>query len=126
MSWFYSQMQQMHTLLAWSSVVLFLLRGLALQFKAEWPLDMRLRALVFGVNFLLVIAGISLWGSLNYNPMVHTWLLAKFIAIAVYVACVHWAMGRDEFSALAYVGGLLALGYVMAVALTRDPALGLL
>lgn len=125
MSWFYSQMQDMHILLAWCSVALFLVRGLALQFKAEWPLDVRLRALVFGVNFLLVIAGLSLWGSLNYNPMVHTWLLAKFIAIAAYMACVHWAMGRGEFSLLAYLAGLLLLGYVMAVAITREPLLGL-
>jgi uncharacterized membrane protein SirB2 len=124
MSWFYSQMQDMHILLAWCSVALFLVRGLALQFKAEWPLDIRLRALVFGVNFLLVIAGLSLWGSLNYNPLVHTWLLAKFIAIAAYMACVHWAMGREEFSPLAYVAGLLLLAYVMAVATTREPLLG--
>ena len=40
---------QIHALLAWFSVGMFLVRGLAYQFGAAWSLDDRLRTLVFGI-----------------------------------------------------------------------------
>ncbi|MET0518795.1 MAG: SirB2 family protein [Burkholderiaceae bacterium] len=134
MDWFYLPMLQWHALLAWTSVAFFLIRGLAFQFGgegtpwarwAEWAMDARLRILVFGVDLLLTVTGLSLWGSLHYNPLRETWLLAKLLALLAYTVCAHWAMGRGEFRIAGYVAALAALGYMLAASITRSVVMGL-
>jgi uncharacterized membrane protein SirB2 len=123
---FDAQMSEIHTLLAWLSVLLFLVRGLAFQLGANWAMDTRLQTLVFGTDLLLTITGLSLWGLLYLNPMIDSWLGAKLLALVAYTVLAHAAMGRSEFSILSYVGALLMLAYMMAASITRSAALGLL
>ena len=125
MDWFYSQMVFIHSLLAWCSLTLFLIRGLAFQFGAEWSMDVRLRAVVFGVDTMLTVCGLSLWGSIGYSLTRDTWLTAKLLALVGYTVCAHWAMGRGEFRLLGYLLALLQLAYMMGVSITRSPWLGL-
>ena len=125
MDWFYGPMVKMHALLAWCSIVLFLVRGLAHQFGAAWVTDERLRTLVFSSHVLIVVSGLSLWGALHLDPRYETWMTAKFIALGIYFATGHWAFGRGEFRLLGYVLALVALAYVMAVSVTRQVLLGL-
>lgn len=121
-----TQMGEIHALLAWISVTMFLVRGLAYQLGAQWELDSRLRVLVFGVDTLMFITGLSLWALLYLNPFLRdSWLLAKLIALGVYIACSHWSMSRDEFHLVGYVLALLALAYMLGVSMTRSPWLGL-
>ncbi|MCV2362913.1 SirB2 family protein [Paucibacter sp. DJ1R-11] len=120
------QMSEIHVLLAWSSVALFLVRGLAFQFGGQWALDSRLSVLVFGIDALMTITGLSLWALLFMNPFLRdSWLLAKLIALVVYTGCAHWAMGQGEFRGLGYLLALLALAYMLACSITRSPWLGL-
>ncbi len=120
------QMSEIHVLLAWCSVALFLVRGLAFQLGGQWALDSRLSVLVFGIDLLMTITGLSLWVLLFMNPFLRdSWLLAKLIALAVYTICAHWAMGRGEFRSLGYLLALLALAYMLACSFTRSPWLGL-
>jgi uncharacterized membrane protein SirB2 len=120
------QMAEIHALLGWAAVALFLLRGLAaLQFGAVWALDIRVKVMVFGVHFLLAITGLSLWGLRYYNPLRDGWLGAKLVALAAFMGCAHWAMGGEEFDVAGSLFGLLALGSILAVSVTRSPTLGL-
>ncbi|MCV2418989.1 SirB2 family protein [Paucibacter sp. DJ2R-2] len=120
------QMSEIHVLLAWCSVALFLVRGLAFQFGGQWALDSRLSVLVFGIDALMTITGLSLWALLFLNPFLRdSWLLAKLIALVVYTVCAHWAMGRGEFRSLGYLLALLSLAYMLACSITRSPWLGL-
>lgn len=125
MDWFYLPMVEMHALLGWCSVALFALRGLAHQFGAVWVMDERLRTIVFSSHVLIVVSGLSLWGALLHDPRTEPWMIAKFIALAVYFATGHWALGRSEFRVVEYLVALLALGYVVAVSVTRQVLLGL-
>lgn len=128
MDWFYLPMLQWHALLAWVSVAFFLVRGLAFQFGgrwADWAMDPRLQTLVFGVDVLLTVSGLSLWGSLHYNPLRETWLFSKLVALVIYTVCAHWAMGRGEFRIAGYVAALAALGYMLAASFTRSVVMGL-
>lgn len=124
MDWYYLQMREMHALLAWVSVGFFLARGLAFQFQMQWPMDVRVRTLVFGCDFLLTICGLSLWGLLQFNPVYQAWLGMKLLALVGYTVAAHWAMGRGEFRVIGYVLALLLLAYMMAVSYLRDPWLG--
>ena len=126
---FDTQMGQIHALLAWASVALFLVRGLAFQFGARyavWAMDTRLQTLVFGIDLLLTITGLSLWGLLYLNPMRDAWLGAKLLALVAYTVFAHAAMGKSEFSILSYVAALLMLAYMMAASITRSAVLGLI
>ncbi len=125
MDWFYSQMLEMHVLLAWFSVAMFAVRGLAALFDAEWRMDGRVLTLAFGAYTLLAVSGLSLWSLLNHNPMREDWLAAKLIALVIYGFSAHWAVTRQAYRATAYVLALLMLAYIMGVSLTREAWLGL-
>ncbi len=120
MDWFYGGMLDMHRALGWASIALLMLRGLALLWREELADDDRVRAISFGIHFLLAISGLSLWGLLHHNPLRDTWLLAKLLALAAYAPCAHWAIVKNEYRALAYVAALLLLGYAMATSLSRS------
>ncbi|MBT9491002.1 MAG: SirB2 family protein [Paucibacter sp.] len=119
------QMGQIHALLGWFSVAMFLVRGLAYQFGLAWSLDVRVRTLVFGIDLLLTITGLSLWVLLYLNPLRDGWLLAKLLALAAYTVFAHMAMGSQRFHWPAYLGSLLLLAYMLGVSVTRSPWLGL-
>ncbi|MCV2356774.1 SirB2 family protein [Paucibacter sp. B2R-40] len=120
------QMGQIHTVLAWFSVAMFLVRGLAFQFGRAWAMDERVRTLVFGIDFLLTITGLSLWVLLYLNPFLRdAWLLAKLLALVAYTFSAHMAMGSSRFHLPAYFVSLLLLAYMVAVSVTRSPWLGL-
>ncbi|MDC8774258.1 SirB2 family protein [Roseateles albus] len=119
-------MGQIHAVLAWSSVAMFLVRGLLFQFGAPWVMDERVRTLVFGIDFLLTITGLSLWVLLYLNPFLRDgWLLAKLLALAAYTFSAHMAMGSNRFHLPAYFVSLLLLAYMVAVSVKRSPWLGL-
>lgn len=119
------QMGQIHAALAWASVAMFLVRGLAFQFGAAWSLDVRLRTLVFGIDSLLTITGLSLWALLYLNPFLRDgWLLAKLLALLAYTVSAHAAMSSNRFHLPAYLAALMALAYMMGVSITRSPWLG--
>lgn len=127
MSYSYDQqMSEIHALLAWCALLLFLVRGLAFQFGGRWAEDSRLRVLVFGVAVILTVTGLSLWVLRYHDPLRDGWLLAKLLAWVAYLECGHWAIvGRGSLRWLAYLGALLLLAYMMGVSVTRSPWLGL-
>lgn len=119
------QMSEIHALLAWSFIALFLIRGLALRLGASWVPDMLV--LVFGALVLLIVTGLSLWVLRYHNPLRDTWLLAKLLAFAGYGFIAHRALGQEGHLRLPeYVAALLLLAYIMGASYTRSAALGLL
>jgi uncharacterized membrane protein SirB2 len=124
MTWFYSQMIQWHVLLAWCSVALFFTRGLLFQFGApQWQAiakDARLMVLVFGVNACLVVTGLSLWGSIGYDPMRDWWLGVKLVALVGYMFCGHWAMSQARLHVLGYLTALALLALAMDLSINRQ------
>ncbi|HEX2009649.1 MAG TPA: SirB2 family protein [Roseateles sp.] len=126
MDWFYTQMLGLHRILAWCSVLLFAVRGLAFQLGATgWATDTRGGLIAFATNTLLTISGLSLWVLLHFDPLRDDWLLAKLLAVAGYGLCAHWSMRDAQFSLPVFCAALLMLAYAMAVSITRLPLLGL-
>ena len=124
MTWFYTQMVQWHVLLAWCSVGLFLIRGALYQFGSpraqEIAKDARLLVLVFGINACLVVAGLSLWGSLGYHPIRDWWLGVKLVALVGYWICGHWAMSQTRLHLLGYLTALALLALAMDLSINRQ------
>lgn len=125
MNWFYLQMLELHKVLAWCSVLIFAVRGLAAQFGLGWAKDSRLLLMIFGVNMLLAVTGLSLWGLLHFSPLRDSWLTVKLLVLVAYALCAHWALGSGEFHVPAYMAALMLLAYAIALSATRQPLLGL-
>jgi uncharacterized membrane protein SirB2 len=78
---------------------------------------------------LLLGAAITLALISHQYPMQQPWLTAKLVALVAYVVLGSMAL-RAEASALrqrlSYAAALATVAYIVGVALTRSPTLGLL
>ena len=73
---------------------------------------------------LLLASAIGLALRLEQYPLVNPWLTAKLAGLLLYIALGSIALRRGRtkgIRAAAAAGALLAFGYILAVALTRQP-----
>jgi len=127
--YWYLQMLQLHVGLVVGMVLLFLIRGAGAVAGARWAMDDRLRTLAGGIDFMVTLVGLSLWAMLQVDLMQQPWLAMKFLLLAVYIllANVTLRLARStEARLLGYIGALLCLGLMVAVARTRLAFAGLL
>ena len=78
------------------------------------------------VDTVLLASAIVLAVQLRYSPMAQPWLMAKIIALLVYVGLglVALRLGRSKgIRALAWLLGMVVFGYIAAVAMSKS-ALG--
>lgn len=77
------------------------------------------------VDTVLLVSAIGLVLVLHQYPFVHHWLTAKVLALVAYVVLGSIGLkygGSRLGRALACAAALLVFGYIVAVALTHDPA----
>lgn len=125
MDWFYTQMVEMHVLVAWISAAVFAVRGAAALFGATWHMDFRLLALAFLAYTILVVSGLSLWALMHHNPLHGGWFAGKLLALVVYGVCAHWAVGKGHYRAVGYSISLLMLTYIISAGMTRQAIPGM-
>ena len=73
---------------------------------------------------MLLTAALMLVTILHQYPFVHGWLTAKVLGLLAYIVLGSIALRRGRTRAVraaAFAGALLAAGYVVAVALAKDP-----
>lgn len=76
------------------------------------------------VDTLLLAAGIMLAIDIHQYPGVNGWLTAKALGLIAYILLGTIALRRGKSMRIrvtAWVGALLVFGYIVAVAVTRDP-----
>lgn len=76
------------------------------------------------VDTLLLASAIALAVRLGQYPFVHGWLTAKVLALIAYIVlgAIGLRYGRTRrIRVVAWVAALLTFGYIVAVALTRQP-----
>lgn len=120
----YLAMKHAHMLFALVSGAFFLLRGIWMLIDSGW-LQRRWVRIVPHINdTLLLTAAIVLMVQLDQYPGTHAWLTAKVVALIVYIGLGMLALkpGRPKSIRVAAFGGaLLTYGYILGVALTRNP-----
>ena len=75
------------------------------------------------VDTVLLASALWLAWRLGQYPFVHGWLTAKVLALLAYIALGSIALRRGRSGAVrawTFAGALLAAGYIVSVALTRD------
>lgn len=121
----YSLLKQLHLTTIAITLALFVLRGIWMM-TASRRLQARWVRIVPHVNDTLLLAsGISLAVLLQQYPLVHGWLTAKFFALILYIVLGTYALKRGKTQGLritAWIAALLVFGYMVAVAITHNPA----
>ena len=122
----YSEMLEMHRWLAVASVVVFALRALDVIARTRWLSEGTGKLINVLLGVPLVVSGLSLWGLLQTNPWVETWLLMKFVLLAAYVGLGTLALRAKtrEGELLALILAMACMGLLFGVAMTRDPFMG--
>ncbi len=124
----YVALKHLHLTTVAITIVLFLFRATLMLW---WSKGLRWRwvRIVPHVNdTLLLLSGIGLMLQIQQYPFVQHWLTAKLLALLAYILLGTVAIKRGRSRRIriqALIAALLSLGYLIAVARTHSPTLGL-
>ncbi len=110
------------------SISLFVLRGVLQLRSIPWRDSVLLQHLPHVVDTVLLTSAIWLAWSLEQAPFMNTWLTAKMVMLFAYILFGMKALGKTSPStrrSVYFVAALLSVGYIVGVALTHSPTLGL-
>lgn len=116
-----------HVACALASPILFSVRAWR-SIRGRDPAQGWLRVTPHVVDSLLLLAGIGLAFLIQQYPFVNGWLTTKLFALIAYVAAGHFAVRRARTArgkTIAWLLGLVIVLYIYAVAVSKDPSLGL-
>jgi uncharacterized membrane protein SirB2 len=120
----YLLVKSLHVTLAVLSITGFAARGVLMLCDSPLLGARAVRIAPHIVDTLLLASAITLAWMLKQYPFVHGWITAKVLALFAYIALGSLALrpGRPKaVRAAALVAALAAVGYIVSVALTRDP-----
>jgi uncharacterized membrane protein SirB2 len=118
----YPILKLMHVSFALASLMLFFWRGLY-AVQGRYSPKVWIRVAIHSVDTLLLATGVAMAFALSLNPLTAPWLGAKLLGLVCYVAAGTKAIRgstvreRSWFFAIS----LLVFGYIVAVALTKNP-----
>lgn len=120
----YYALKHLHMTLAVLSGALFLLRGLWMLAESRRLEQRWVRIAPHAVDTLLLASaiGLAVWSS--QYPGQSPWLTAKLVALVAYIGLGTVALKRGrtrQVRALAFAGALACFGYILAVAVTKNP-----
>ncbi|OGB21059.1 MAG: regulator SirB [Burkholderiales bacterium RIFCSPLOWO2_02_FULL_57_36] len=122
----YLAIKTIHVTCAVLSISFFMVRGVWMLFDPARLHRRWVRTVPHVIDtVLLTSALIMVYWSAQY-PFVQPWLTAKVIALIVYIVLGSIALkrGRTETVRItAFIGAMLVFGYIVMVALTRQPLL---
>lgn len=122
--WLYQATLSLHVTTVTLSVLLFTARGLGVAFHQSWPMQARWRWLSVGIDTLLMAAGLSLWGLLQFNPTTDTWLGVKLILLLVYIVLGSYGLKRAKSHrarVLFFIAALATALTMVSIALAHHP-----
>jgi uncharacterized membrane protein SirB2 len=103
----YPLIKATHVGLVLASVVLFALRGIAVQLGSPLGMHALVRYSSYTIDTALLTAALLLAFMLHMDPLTHTWLGLKIVLLVVYVVLGSYALKRARTQA-ARLGFLLA------------------
>ena len=121
---FYPQIKWIHVGVVIASGGLFLLRGIAVQAQAQWPMRAPVRYLSYGIDSVLLAAAVALVAVLPAALYANGWLTVKLVLLVVYIVLGTIALkrGRTQRQRLAaFIAALAVYGSIIAVARAHHP-----
>ena len=102
----------------------FLARGLGMLTDSDWVRDRAARTLPHIVDTILLLSGVTLAWQLRLSPTAAPWLAAKLVGLVAYIGLGMIALRRGRTKrqrTVAWIAALATFGYIVSVALTRNP-----
>lgn len=121
---FYPHIKWIHVAAVLASGSLFLLRGLAVQAQARWPMAASVRYLSYGIDTVLLSAGVMLVAILPAALYANGWLAVKLALLVAYIGLGTFALKRGRTPGIrlaTFVGALAVYGFILAVARAHHP-----
>jgi uncharacterized membrane protein SirB2 len=106
------------------SASLFVARGAAETAGTDWRKWRVLRVAPHFVDTVLLASAVTMVWLLGLSPIAQPWLAAKLVGLVCYIGLGMVALrfgATKELRRLAFAGALLALTYIVSVAVSRDP-----
>ena len=124
----YGLLKSVHILCAGLSVSGYIVRGVWMlqespRLQARW-----VKITPHVIDTLLLVSAIALAIQVEQYPFVHGWVTAKVLALIAYIGLGSIGLKRGRTRTARLTAGIAALatfGYIVAVAVTRSPSLGL-
>jgi uncharacterized membrane protein SirB2 len=120
----YALLKTIHQAAVVISFAGFFVRGVGMLNDAAWLRHRAVKTLPHVVDTILIVSAVWLAWILRLTPANAPWIGAKIIGLLVYIAVGMIALrfGRTKgVRASAWIGAMLVFGYIVSVALTKDP-----
>lgn len=124
----YALLKMIHVGSVIVSYTLFFLRGVWLLQDSENLRQRWVRILPHVVDTILLTSAVALAMTIQQNPLEHSWLTAKVVGLLLYIILGMMAMrlGKTrQTKIIAWVAAQCVFIYIVSVALTKSPVLGL-
>jgi uncharacterized membrane protein SirB2 len=121
---FYPQIKWVHVAAVLASGTIFLLRGLAVQANASWPMAAPMRYLSYGIDTVLLTAALMLLTILPGAVYANGWLTVKLTLLVVYIVLGTVALKRGrtrKVRLVSFVAALAVYGSIIAIARLHHP-----
>ena len=120
----YSLLKLVHESAVAVSFAGFFARGIGMLRNADWVGSRAVKTLPHVVDTVLIVSAVWLAWLLRLSPTGTPWLAAKIVGLLLYIAIgmVAFRFGRTKaVRATAWVAAMLTFGYIVSVAVTKDP-----
>ncbi len=120
----YTIVKIIHQSAAALSISGFVARGLGAFAGAAWVRGRAARTLPHVVDSVLLLSAIAMLAMLGLNPLSAPWLMAKIGALVLSIALGMLALRASASQPLrvaAWIGAVATFGYIVSVAITKNP-----
>lgn len=124
----YLTLKTIHVTCAALSISGYIARGVLMLRNSPLLNARAIRTVPHIVDTALLVSALTLAWRIQQYPFVNSWLTAKIIALVVYIllGAVGLRYGRTKtIRALAVIGAMMVFAYIVGVALSHSPTLGL-
>jgi uncharacterized membrane protein SirB2 len=121
---FYSEIKWVHVAAVLASGTIFLLRGLAVQGNARWPMAAPVRYLSYSIDTVLLTAALMLLTILPGALYANGWLTVKLTLLVAYIVLGTIALKRGrtrKVRLVSFVAALAVYGSIIAIARLHHP-----
>jgi uncharacterized membrane protein SirB2 len=126
----YAVLKLIHISAAAVSFLGFVARGLGALQGASWVRHRLTRTLPHAVDTVLLLSALGMLSLMHLSPLAVPWLQAKIAGLLLYIALGVVALrtanksptrARRLISLTAWIGALVVFGYIVSVAVTKNP-----
>jgi uncharacterized membrane protein SirB2 len=121
----YLALKHLHLTFVALSLIFFILRGIWLFINSNLLTQKWVKISPHIISTLLLLSGLVLAVHMGISPGSHPWLIAKIIAMVVYIGIgvATFKVTNRNLSKTLWMSALLVFAYMVCVAITKNPLL---